>query len=101
MIEIVQTADRLTIDNGNVKASVVGALVVLVILGAGLIGCSLVMDFQNSDIYREAGIPQTPWLTIVVSTILVLLMVLAPIQWHHRIVFDRVQGTMRLVRVSL
>ena len=49
MIEVVDTNDRLTIEDGNIKASVVGALVTVVVLGACMIGCSLALDVPMSD----------------------------------------------------
>lgn len=107
MIEVTDTGDRLTIEDGDVKASVVGTFVVILIAGAGLIGCSLVFDRHDLDIYREHGLSQlgfsqpTPWLTIGTSAIILLLMVAAPLQWGNRIVFDRAQGTLRLMRVRL
>jgi hypothetical protein len=106
MIEVTDTGNRLTIEDGNLKASVVGTLVVIVIAGAGLIGCSLASDLHDLEFYRQnlehLGFSQpTPWLTIVVSAIVLLLIVVAPLQWHNRIVFDRAQGTLRLVRVTL
>jgi len=36
-----------------------------------------------------------------VSAIVLLLIVVAPLQWRNRIVFDRAQGIRRLVRVTL
>lgn len=101
-MNVAQTGDQLTIEDGNVTASVVGALVVIVIVGAVMTGCSLWFDYTTSEPYREAGIiSPTPWLTIIVSAIALLLVVVAPLQWHNRIVFDRAQGTLRLVRVTL
>jgi hypothetical protein len=66
-----------------------------------MIGCSLAVDVEISDVYRQAGIPQTPWFTIAVSAVVLLLILLTPRQSHNRIVFDRAQGTLRLVRVTL
>src|ERR1700730_1510258 len=101
MIQIAHTGDRLTIEDGNVIASVVGALALIAIAGAGLISCSLVTDNINSEIYRQAGISQTPWGTIASGAITLLLVLVAPLQWHNRIVFDRAQGTLRWARVTL
>jgi len=53
MIEVTDTADRLTIEDGNVRASVLGTLVVIVIAGGGLIGCSLAFDFHDLELYRQ------------------------------------------------
>jgi hypothetical protein len=101
MIQVAYTGDRLTIEDGNVTASVVGALVLIAIVGAGLISCSLVTDNLNSEIYRQAGISQTPWGTIVSGAITLLLVLVAPLQWHNRIVFDKALGTLRVARVTL
>jgi len=108
MIEITETANRLSIEDGNVTASVIGTFVVILIAGAGLIGCSLWLDVGMSDALSvmpnrsgESGIPHTPWFTIGASGMVLLLVVVAPLQWRNRIVFDRAHGSLRLIRVTL
>ena len=108
MIEITDAADRLTIEDGNVTASVIGTFVVILIAGAGLISCSLWFDVGMSDALSvmpnrsgESAIPYTPWFTIGASAIVLLLIVVAPLQWRNRIVFDQAHGTLRLIRVTL
>ncbi len=55
-------------------------------------------DFARSSAGRGGAPRPAPESSV---PILATLALVAPFQWHHRIVFDRAQGTLRLVRVTL
>jgi len=44
MIEVTDSAGRLTIEDGNVKLGLVGTVVLIVFVGGSVIGCSLAFD---------------------------------------------------------
>jgi hypothetical protein len=93
---LVRTAERLTIDKGSdadLRKGMVVSFVLLVVLGGCLISLFVAIDVGN---FRRPAV-----LTFVYGPIVVVPILLLLAQFRDRIVFDRAQGTLRQVRVSL
>lgn len=100
MFEISRSEERLTIADGNARLAAIGAGVVTIVAGSGMIGCGLLTDFINAAPYREAGLPHRPDTTIAFAIVTLLLaLVLLLLSQHTEIVVDKSRGTLRLVSV--
>jgi hypothetical protein len=114
MLKATETADRLTIEDGrNLKAAALGCLTMIVIAGAGLIGCIRLFYYSELLMYHRfldanfseselGGKPTFPWVTTVAGLTVLLLLTMAALgRGRNQMVFDRALGTMRLLRIRL
>jgi hypothetical protein len=91
-MQLVRTADRLTIDKGeNVRKGIIATFILLASIGAGLVSCSVAIDLS----------PGATGVTVIAAPIAVVLIVIALLQSRGQLILDRKQGTLRLTSISM